>query len=183
MFYDPFDPAAGPNGDLRCKLIGALIGLARATEGNDHLLTPTTGALTVEALAHVHLDEGALQDLLDRVGREKQKLVPECSRCACPCGRTNDYDLSRLQNAGEEVRSLKCLILLGIRGIAAYAWQAEAMGFRDEEIHRFLYKGLFAVGMEDWGAEELLPILPEVGEMTRKATALLYKACTESHGQ
>lgn len=180
MFYDPFAQTAGPREELQSKLMGALIGLARATEGNDHMITPSTGAVLLEALAGVHLDEAALLDFLDRVGREKQKLVPECSRCACPCGRTNDYDLALLREAPEQVRTLKWLILLGLRGIAACAWEAEKLGRREEEIHKFLYLGLFALGMEDWGPEQLLPILREAGQIHQKATALLQKDSAEA---
>lgn len=35
---------------LRSRLTGALIGLARATEGNEHLLSGSTAAVTLEGL-------------------------------------------------------------------------------------------------------------------------------------
>jgi len=67
---------------LREKLIGELIGLARATEGNEHMLTPTTAAAVVEGLAAALpggcCDAEVLSAILDRVDREKRKLVPAC---------------------------------------------------------------------------------------------------------
>lgn len=70
--------------------------------------------------------------------------------------------MTLLWNAGEDVRSLKSLILFGVRGMAAYAHHAMVLGYTDEEVNRFFAKALFAVG-EDWGMDELLPIVMEVG--------------------
>ena len=113
---------------------------------------------------------------------EKRKLVPECYKCASACGRNNDYDMSKLWNADDDIRSLKSLILFGIRGVAAYAYHAAVLDYKDEAIHKFLYKALFAIGMDDWGMEELLPIVLEVGEVNLKCMAMLDKANTETFG-
>jgi len=172
--------------ELQDKLTGALIGLARATEGNGHLVGDSTAAVVVEGLfatlTNVNFDNDALLAIMARVDAEKQKLVPECYRCASSCGRNNDYDMSGLWNADEDIRSLKSLILFGIRGVAAYAYHAAVLGYRDERIHNFLYKALVAVGMDDWGMEELLPIVLEVGEVNLMCMAMLDKANTETFG-
>lgn len=168
------------------KLTGALIGLARATEGNEHMLSDSTAAVTVEGLfatlPNVNFDNDALLALVDKVDAEKRKLVPECYNCAASCGRTNDYDIQKLWNAEEDIRSLKSLILFGIRGVASYAYHAAVLGYKDESIHRFLYKALFSIGMDDWGMEELMPIVLEVGEVNLKCRAMLDKANTETFG-
>ncbi len=90
--------------------------------------------------------------------------------------------MKRLWTAQEDVRSLKSLILFGIRGMAAYAYHAAVLGYQDREINKFFYKALFAVGMEDWGMEELLPIVMEVGKVNLACMALLDKANTETYG-
>ena len=171
---------------LQDRLTGALIGLARATEGNGHMVGDSTAAVTVEGLfatlTNVNFDNAALLALMDRVDAEKRKLVPECYKCASACGRNNDYNMQKLWNADEDIRSLKSLILFGIRGVAAYAYHAAVLGYRDEMIHQFLYKALFAIGTEDWGMEELLPIVLEVGEVNLKCMAMLDKANTETFG-
>ena len=171
---------------LQDRLTGALIGLARATEGNGHMVGDSTAAVTVEGLfatlTNVNFDNAALLALMDRVDAEKRKLVPECYKCASACGRNNDYNMQKLWNADEDIRSLKSLILFGIRGVAAYAYHAAVLGYRDEMIHQFLYKALFAIGTEDWGMEELLPIVLEVGEVNLKCMAMLDKANTEPFG-
>ena len=172
--------------ELQDKLTGSLIGLARATEGNENMVNASTAAVVVEGLfatlTNVNFDNNALLAIMKRVEIEKNKLVPECSKCGSPCGRNNDYDMNDLWNAHEDIRSLKSLILFGIRGIAAYAYHAAVLGYQDENIHNFLYKALFAIGTDDWGMEELLPIVLEVGEVNLKCMAMLDKANTEAFG-
>ena len=171
---------------LQDKLTGSLIGLARATEGNEYMLSDSTATVVVEGLfatlTNVNFDNDALLALLDRVEIEKKKLVPDCFHCASPCGRNNDYDMDKLWNAQEDIRSLKSLILFGIRGVAAYAYHAAVLGHRDESIHRFLYKALIAIGIEEFGMEELLPIVLEVGEVNLRCMAMLDQANTEAFG-
>ena len=89
--------------------------------------------------------------------------------------------MNLLWNAQEDIRSLKSLILFGVRGMSAYAHHAMVLGHTDEEVNRFFAKALFAVG-EDWGMDALLPIVMEVGEKNLKCMALLDKANTESYG-
>ncbi|MCI9515214.1 MAG: hydroxylamine reductase [Oscillospiraceae bacterium] len=172
--------------EIQDKLTGALIGLAKAAEGNNHMVSDSTHSVIVEGLfatlTNVNFDNGALLAIMDKVSVEKRKLVPECYKCASACGRNNDYDMEKLWNADEDIRSLKSLILFGIRGVAAYAYHAAVLGYRDDFVHQFLYKALFAIGMDDWGMEELLPIVLEVGEVNLKCMAMLDKANTETFG-
>ena len=169
---------------LQDELTGALIGLARATDG-DTLPDETTGKLVIEALfttmTNVSFDEDSIRRCIQRVRQEKARLVPECSRCSSPCGRNDEYNMANLWQAQEDIRSLKSLILFGIRGIAAYAYHAMVLGYVDEEIYRFLYRALFAVG-EDRGMEELLPLVMEVGKVNLNCMALLHRANTETFG-
>ena len=171
---------------LQDQLTGALIGLARATEGNGSSVTEDTHRLVMEALfatlTNVNFDNDAIEELTRRVEEEKQRLAPDCSVCGSACGRNDNYDMEKLWNADEDIRSLKSLILFGVRGMAAYAYHAALLGYTDEEVNRFFYKALFAVGMDDWGMNELLPVVLEVGEVNLKCMALLDKANTETFG-
>ena len=171
---------------LQDQLTGALIGLARATEGSGSSVTEYTHRLVMEALfatlTNVNFDNDAIEELTRRVEEEKQRLAPDCSVCRSACGRNDNYDMEKLWNANEDIRSLKSLILFGIRGMAAYAYHAALLGYTDEEVNRFFYKALFTVGMDDWGMNELLPVVLEVGEVNLKCMALLDKANTETFG-
>ena len=171
---------------LQDQLTGALIGLARATESNGSSVTEDTHRLVMEALfatlTNVNFDNDAIEELTRRVEEEKQRLAPDCSVCGSACGRNDNYDMEKLWNADEDIRSLKSLILFGVRGMAAYAYHAALLGYTDEKVNRFFYKALFAVGMDDWGMNELLPVVLEVGEVNLKCMALLDKANTETFG-
>ena len=169
---------------LQDELTSALIGLARATDGDTPVNADTwrlmiTGLFTT--VTNVNFNEKTIRELIDRVHAEKERLVPNCSSCGSRCGRNDDYDMNLLWNAQEDVRSLKSLILFGVRGMAAYAHHAMVLGYADEAVNRFFAKALFAIG-EDWDMDELLPIVMEVGEKNLKCMALLDKANTESYG-
>ena len=172
--------------ELQDKLTGALIGLARATEGNEALVTDTTDKVVMEGLfttvTNVNFNNDTILELIHRVEEEKKKLVPNCYACTSSCGRNNNYDMTNLWTADEDTRSLRSLILFGIRGMAAYAYHAAVLGFTDSDVNHFFYKALFAVGRDDWGMDELLPIVMEVGEVNLKCMALLDKANTETYG-
>ena len=171
---------------LQDRLTGALIGLARATDGNEHLINPGATDLIIEGLfatlTNVNFDNDALTALLARVEEEKRKMVPDCFTCASPCGKNFDYDMEDLWNADADIRSLKSLILFGIRGVAAYAYHAAVLGCHDEDVDRFLYKALIVIGMDGYGMADLLPVVLEVGEVNLKCMAMLDKANTDTFG-
>ena len=169
---------------LQDRLTGALIGLARAAEG-DTEPTAETWRLLIEGLfttvTNVNFNPETVIAMTDAVHREKDRLVPRCLDCAAGCGRNEDYDMEELWNAQEDIRSLKSLILFGIRGISAYAYHALVLGYRDEALDRFLAKALRTVG-EEHTMEELLPVVLEVGKYNLDCMALLDKANRESFG-
>lgn len=171
--------------ELQDKLTGALVGLARAAEGNGDMVTKDTDRLIIEGLfatiTNVNFNDETLSALIDRVHAEKDRLVPSCLSCASVCGRNEDYDMRSIWDGDEDIRSLKSLILFGIRGVAAYAYHASVLGYTDEEVNKFFYKALFTIGT-DWGMDELLPVVLEVGEVNLKCMALLDKANTETYG-
>ncbi len=173
-----------PVAKLQDELTGALVGLARATD-NAPDVNEGTWKLVIEGLfttiTNVNFNESTIKKFIERIHQEKRRLVPDCSVCASPCGRTADYDMNEMWNANEDIRSLKSLILFGIRGMAAYAHHAMVLGYSDTEVNIFFAKALFAIG-EDWGMDELLPIVMEVGEKNLKCMALLDQANTESYG-
>ena len=170
--------------ELQDQLTGALIGLSRAVD-NAPDANEGTWRLMIEGLfttvTNVSFNEKTIREMIDRVHEEKARLVPGCSGCGSRCGRNDDYDMNLLWNAQEDIRSLKSLILFGVRGMAAYAHHAMMLGYADEEVNHFFAKALFAVG-EDWGMDALLPIVMEVGEKNLQCMALLDKANTESYG-
>ena len=171
---------------LQDELTGALIGLARATEGNEQLVTEEMNQLVLEGLVttitNVNFNDETLKLLIDKIEDTKKKLVPNCFTCSDSCGRNNNFDMSTLWTTDEDIRSLKSLILFGIRGMAAYAYHASVLGYTDETISKFFYKALFAIGMKDWGMDKLLPIVLEVGKVNLRCMELLDQANTTTYG-
>lgn len=96
-------------------------------------------------------------------------------------GCDEPYDMKKIWDAEEDIRSLKSLILFGLRGMAAYAYHASALGYEDEEINNFFVKALCALG-EEWGMNELLPMVIETGNVNLKCMELLDKANTQTFG-
>ena len=170
---------------LQDELTGALIGLARATVG-DTLATDETWNVMITGLfatlTNVSFDDAAIQEQIAAVHRAKDALVPQCQSCGAPCGRNDDYDLQQLwEEPDEDIRSLKSLILFGLRGMAAYAYHAMVLGYRDAAIDTFFSEALCKVG-EAFPMEELLQTALKVGEVNLQCMALLDKANTETFG-
>ena len=171
---------------LQDELTGALIGLARAVGGNEHLVTEEMNQLVLEGLfttiTNVNFNDETLKLFINKIEDTKKKLVPNCFTCSGSCGRNNNFDMNTLWTTDEDIRSLKSLILFGIRGMAAYAYHASVLGYTDETISKFFYKVLFAIGMKDWEMDELLPIVLEVGEVNLRCMELLDQANTTTYG-
>lgn len=159
--------------DLQDELTSALIGLARVCQTNAP--TAQTHRLVLEALfttiTNVNFDVSTIQIMIDRVRAEKAALG----------GQAGDYDVRQIWKADEDIRSLKSLILFGLRGMAAYAYHALMLGRSSEEVDAFFLKGLAALG-EDWGMDELLPIVMETGKVNLTCMALLDEANTTAYG-
>ncbi|QAT44063.1 hydroxylamine reductase [Aminipila luticellarii] len=169
--------------NLQDELTGALIGLARACGSGT---TPESATkLIIQGLfttvTNVNFNDDTIKELIEKVEKEKAKIVPDCSGCGSACGHNDNYDMKKLWDDNEDIRSLKSLILFGMRGMAAYAYHAMVLGYKDEEVNAFFYKALCVIG-EDWNMEQLLPVVLEVGEVNLKCMALLDKANTETYG-
>ena len=168
---------------LQDQLTGALIGLARASRGK----TPSESSrrAMIEGLfttiTNVSFDEERIREQIENVKKEKNVLTAGSGDGSQPCTGNEDYDMDLLWNADEDIRSLKSLILFGLRGMAAYAFHAMVLGYSDEEVNAFFYEGLCAVG-EEWTMEQLLPVVLKVGEINLKCMALLDRANTETYG-
>lgn len=136
-------------------LLGELIGIARAVDGNEHLLRPQTDALVRQALIAAGEplpDARRLAALKEAVLQEKQVLVPGCFACAAPCGRTAAHDMARLKEEPAEVQAVKEQLLTRLLTAATEAALPASA----------LYPPLFALGWEGVGGEELRPFADEL---------------------
>ena len=163
---------------LQDELTGALIGLVKTCGSSTK--TENTDRIIIEGLfttiTNVNFNNQTLQDMID-----KNIISPGCSACEARCGNTDDYDRNEIWNANEDIRSLKSLILFGIRGMAAYAYHAMVLGYTDDTVNEFFYKALSYISF-DLDESQLLPVVMEVGEVNLKCMELLDKANTTSYG-
>lgn len=87
-----------------------------------------------------------------------------------------------LRNENADLRSLKELTVLGLKGIAAYYDHAARLGETNEEIIAFMCKALATITAPDADMETLLGIVLETGKYGVDVMALLDKANTEAYG-
>ncbi len=168
--------------NMQDTLTGALIGLARAI---NHCAKPSTNTANIvidglfTTITNVSFNAQTLQILIDNVHAEKAHILSQCAPIVSD--DIADVDMSAIWNAHEDIRSLKSLILFGIKGMAAYAHHAMVLGFTNEEVNNFFYKALFYLG-KDCEVDELVPVVLEVGKINLTCMELLDTANTKSYG-
>ncbi|NMB30320.1 MAG: hydroxylamine reductase, partial [Clostridiales bacterium] len=91
------------------------------------------------------------------------------------------YDLEKLWGDDEDIRSLKSLILFGLRGMAAYAHHAANLGYKDDNVNQFFYKALIAI-QSDMSSDDLLALVMKLGEVNLRCMELLDEANTTTYG-
>ncbi|MFT4007277.1 MAG: hydroxylamine reductase [Lacrimispora sp.] len=87
-----------------------------------------------------------------------------------------------LSTENEDVRSLRELIIYGIKGMAAYTEHAFNIGKEDLSIYSFMYEGLAATLDNSLSADDLVALTLKTGEYGVKAMALLDEANTSRYG-
>ena len=156
------------------ELIGALIALSKAAETGSR--TERTDELMLKGLfttiTNVNFNNETIKKLKTEIEQEKGRANSQ---------KFDDYDMKKIWDAHEDIRSLKSLILFGIKGMAAYAYHAYALGKTDREVNDFFYKALRAIADEE-NPDKLLELVLETGRVNYKCMALLDSANTEAYG-
>ena len=113
--------------ELLDKLTGSLISLAVYVNENHACRDDGTDKLLLEgmftAITNVNYDDEAIAALTERIAKKTIK-----------CGISMDFDMNTLWESDVNIRSFKSLILIGMRGMAAYAWHALVLGYKDDEV-------------------------------------------------
>lgn len=166
---------------LQDELTGALVELAYLVDDSD--VSDEVWQLVVEALfatvTNVNFDADAIFELLERVHAQQARAMSESGGEGFQV--VGDYDMNAVWEAPEDIRSLKSLILFGLRGMAAYAYHAFVLGYAKDDVNRFFIRALRAVG-SGLGAGELLAIALELGEKNYAVMEMLDEANTETFG-
>ena len=87
-----------------------------------------------------------------------------------------------LSTENEDVRSLREMIIYGLKGMAAYVEHANNIGSEDSSINMFIYEALAATLDDSLSADDLVALTLKTGEHGVKAMALLDGANTSKYG-
>ena len=91
-------------------------------------------------------------------------------------------DVGVLSTENEDVRSLREMIIYGVKGMAAYAEHAANLGKKDDSISAFIYEALAATLDDTLTADDLVALTLKTGEYGVKTMALLDEANTSKYG-
>ena len=132
------------------------------------------------------------------IGRVEQTLKTKAKLLAALDDKTNlpdaalwtdtdDFDAKAAQigilaTADEDVRSLRELITYGLKGMAAYLYHANALGFDSEEINAFMQATLAKLLDDSLSGGDLTALALETGKFGVDVMALLDKANTSTYG-
>jgi hydroxylamine reductase len=86
-----------------------------------------------------------------------------------------------LTTENEDVRSLRELLIIGLKGVAAYADHAAILGFEKDDIYRFMMQAL-ASTTRDLSVDEMVGLVMKCGETAVNTMALLDEANTSAYG-
>ena len=162
------------NANLQDELTGSMIGLAEVMQKAQN---PKRGyELIIKGLFTTITNVNFNCETVAALAREVQDEAQQISGTGCRV-----YDMKKVWYTQEDLRSVKSLILFGLRGMAAYAYHAMALGRTDDEVNRFFVEGLCAVGSEK-SFKELLPLVKKAGFVNLKCMQLLDEANAGTYG-
>jgi hydroxylamine reductase len=87
-----------------------------------------------------------------------------------------------LATENEDIRSLREMIIYGLKGMAAYAEHAKNIGKKNPDINQFIYEALAATLEDTLSADDLVALTLKTGEFGVKVMALLDEANTSKYG-
>lgn len=82
----------------------------------------------------------------------------------------------------EDIRSLREILLYGLKGMAAYADHAAVLGEQDETVNAFFYKGLASLLDDSLTAGDYVGLIMEFGKTNLKCMEILDKGNTGHYG-
>ncbi len=157
---------------LQDDLIYALMRLALASERQGYRTREASRLLMdglFTTLTNVNFDDEAIRRFTDRVTAQTRALGGW------------DGELVELWKGDTDTVSLRSTLLFGMKGMAAYAHHGLNLGYEDEAVTAWFYKGLCEVNRPHT-VEQWLALIMEFGQMNLRCMALLDRANTESFG-
>ncbi len=126
-------------------------------------------------ITNANFDAGSIRRAIDETRNARMEI----------CGDTIAEDRTRigvLATENEDVRSLRELIIYGLKGLAAYSKHANALMQDDESVDAFIQRALAATLDDSLSVDDLVALALETGKFGVDGMALLDKANTTAYG-
>ena len=144
-------------------------------------------------ITNANFDKEAISKRVEQTLRTKAKLLAALDdknnlpAAALWSDAEENFDAKAAQvgilaTENEDIRSLRELITYGLKGLAAYLYHANALGYDDEKINAFAQSTLAKLLDDSLGGDDLTALALETGKFGVDVMALLDKANTESFG-
>ena len=114
---------------------------------------------------------GPLPDCATWYAEDKDQILAKAG--------SDEVRITATQN--EDVRSLRELLVIGIKGVAAYADHAAILGQERDEVYTFIQQAL-ASTTRDLSTEEMIDMVMKAGETAVNTMAALDEANTSAYG-
>ena len=186
----------GETANLQDLLIHTVKGISVIAEKAEKI-DPEVSHYVVKALfttiTNVNFNDDNLiniikQGLAIREGiKARYKIEGELHDSAVWHANTKEEFLKKAETIGvlatenEDVRSLRELLIYGLKGIAAYADHASVLGYNDQSIFNYLIEGM-ASTTKNLSVDEMIAKVMKAGETAVNTMVLLDKANTETYG-
>ncbi|HPB39967.1 MAG TPA: hydroxylamine reductase [Flexilinea sp.] len=145
-------------------------------------------------ITNANFDDEAIYERIEKTLKMKENLSAKLSdRQNLPDAATwQNHDRSEmaekaktagvLRTADEDIRSLRELILYGLKGLSAYVKHANVLKHEDESIDAFIQSALAKTLDDSLSVNDLVALTLETGSYGVKGMALLDAANTETYG-
>jgi len=144
--------------NIQDEIVSSLVELALCSQPNDEITKTIIDGLFA-TITNTNFDNDSLRRMI----------------------KTPKFDMKQIWNSNEDIRSLKSMILFGIKGMAAYAHHAMVLGYKDDEVNQFFYEALQALP-KDLSQDNLFELVLKTGEINLKCMELLDLANTKTFG-
>lgn len=160
--------------DLQDTLTGSLVSLAQTIGQQEN---KQADQLIREGLFTTVTNVSFDDETLEKQVKQIQQVITAAGGNA-----SSLFDLQTVWEAHEDIRSLKSLLLFGIRGTAAYAYHVHVLGQTTEEVDAFFRTALCALGNPSLTMDDLLPLVLEAGRINLVCMELLDTINTSTYG-
>jgi hydroxylamine reductase len=142
-------------------------------------------AKIIEKIKAGQLVRNKLRKQLEDSGVTFSEAIPDEAKII---SETNEQILAQsllvgvLNEKNEDIRSLKSLILIGVKGMAAYAEHAHNLGKHNDSAFAFMHRALYTTTRNDVEVDELVALTLECGSYGVQVMELLDSANTGAYG-